>query len=222
MMHQPHADGGGPRYFGLYPAIVTDLEDPSSLGRVQVKFPWLGSDGERDVRAWATLVTPYADQGQGFQMLPEVDSQVVVGFEAGNLRRPYIVGSCWNGKESLPEQPQAANDLRLIHSRSGSRLEFDDSSGAAKVTLSMKSGHQLVLDDGGSEITLRHANGASIVFRASGAIEINANSSVEVTAPVLNVHAATANFDGVINCMTVIASTSIVSPLYTPGAGNVW
>jgi uncharacterized protein involved in type VI secretion and phage assembly len=187
-----------------------------------VKFPWLGSDGERDVRAWATLLSPYADQNQGWQTLPEVDSQVVVGFEAGDLRRPYVVGSCWNGKESLPKKPAAANNYRLIQSRSGSLLEFDDSAGAAKVTLSLKSGHQVVLDDGGSEVTLRHSNGASIVFRSSGAIEINANARVDVNAPVLNVHAATANFDGVINCMTLIASTSIVSPLYTPGAGNVW
>jgi uncharacterized protein involved in type VI secretion and phage assembly len=222
MTHPSQPDGAGLRYFGLYPAIVTDLVDAESLGRVQVKFPWLGSDGERDVRAWATLLSPYADRDQGLVTLPEVDSQVVVGFEAGDLRRPYVVGSCWNGKEALPVRPQAANNLRLIQSRSGSRLEFDDSAGAAKVTLSMRSGHQLVLDAGGSEVTLRHANGASIVIRASGAIEITANSSVEVNAPLLNVHAATANFDGIINCTTLIASTSIVSPMYSPGAGNVW
>ena len=37
-----------------------------------------------------------------------------------------------------------------------------------------------------------------------------------------NVHAAVANFDGVINCTTLVASASVVSPSYTPGAGNVW
>ena len=66
-------DGEGPRYFGLYPAIVTDIVDPESLGRIEVKFPWLG---DSDVRAWATLLTPYADDGQGFDVV-----------EAGKRRR---------------------------------------------------------------------------------------------------------------------------------------
>ncbi|WP_206058247.1 phage baseplate assembly protein V, partial [Nonomuraea zeae] len=95
-------DGSAPSYFGVYPAIVTDLVDPDKLGRVEVRYPWLGDDGDRDVRAWATLCSPYADDGQGLQILPEVGSQVVVGFEAGNPRRPYVLGSAWNGRAATP------------------------------------------------------------------------------------------------------------------------
>jgi uncharacterized protein involved in type VI secretion and phage assembly len=214
-------DGAALRFFGLHPAIVTDIVDPDSLGRVEVKFPWLGADGDA-VRAWATLLSPYADDDQGFEVLPAVDTQVVVAFEAGDLRRPYVVGSAWNGRESQPESPAAPNNKRLIKSRAGSLLEFDDTDGAAKVTLSMKSGHTLVLDDSAQEVKLAHANGCSITFTVAGAIQIQANASVDITAPVLNVHAATANFDGVINCTTCICSAGVVSPSYTPGAGNVW
>jgi uncharacterized protein involved in type VI secretion and phage assembly len=220
-MTQQVADGGALRYFGVYPAIVTDIVDPDSLGRIQVSFPWLGADGA-SVRAWATLLTPYADDDQGYEMLPEVDTQVVVAFEAGELRRPYIVGACWNGVESMPESPEQANNKRLIKSRAGSKLEFDDTQGAAKVTLSMQSGHELVLDDSAQEIRLQHSNGCSIVFDAGGRISITANSSVDITAPVLNVHAPVANFDGLINCQTIVCSASVVSPSYTPGAGNIW
>jgi uncharacterized protein involved in type VI secretion and phage assembly len=214
-------EGSGPLYVGLYPALVTNIVDPENLGRIQVKFPSLGQSGD-DVRAWATLLTPYADDNQGFEILPAVDTQVVVGFEAGNPRRPYILGSCWNGRESLPESPQAANNKRLIKTRSGSLLEFDDSEGAAKVTVSMKSGHQLVLDDGALEVSLKHSNGCTIVFNAGGQIEIQANATVEITASALNVHAATATFDGMVNCTTLNASVGVVSPSYTPGAGNIW
>lgn len=220
-MRHRRPDGDAPRYFGLYPALVTDLVDPSSLGRIEVELPWLGSAGS-DVRAWATLLTPYADDDQGYEMLPEVGTQVVVGFEAGEPTRPYIVGSCWNGVEALPESPTSSNDKRLIKSRSGSLLEFDDTQGAAKVTVSMQSGHKLVLDDASQEITLTHSNGCSIVFNAGGQISITANSTVEITASALNVHAPTANFDGLINCTTVICSSGVVSPSYTPGAGNIW
>jgi uncharacterized protein involved in type VI secretion and phage assembly len=213
-------DGEGERYLGVYPAIVTNIVDPAKLGRIEVKFPWLGPDGE-NVRAFATLVTPYADANQGFEMLPAVGSQVCVAFEAGVLRRPYILGASWNGQEPLPAQPEKGNNRRLIRSRSGSLLEFDDTPGASKVTLSMRNGHQLVLDDGGDQITLTHANGCVITFNAAGEIDIQANATVELTAIAFNVHAATATFDGIVNCTTLNASDSIVSPAYTPGMGNI-
>src|SRR5690606_32797767 len=82
-------DGDGPRFFGLYPAIVTDVVDDAGLGRVEVRFPWLGNDGDQRVRARATLLSPYADRDQGLQFVPEKGSQVVVAFEAGDPRRPY-------------------------------------------------------------------------------------------------------------------------------------
>jgi uncharacterized protein involved in type VI secretion and phage assembly len=214
-------DGDARRHFGVYPAIVTDIVDHKNLGRIQVKLPSLGGDGEA-VRAWATLLTPYADDDQGFEMLPAVDTLVVVAFEAGDLRRPYIVGSAWNGKAALPQTPEAPNNKRLIKTRSGSLLEFDDTDGAAKVTVSMKSGHKLVLDDSAQEVKLTHANGCTVTMNVAGQVEIQANATVEVTAAAVNVHAATATFDGIVNCTTLIASAGVVSPSYTPGAGNIW
>ncbi|MEO8333813.1 MAG: phage baseplate assembly protein V [bacterium] len=214
-------DGTADRYFGVYPAIVTDIVDPDSIGRIQLKFPWLGTMGD-DVRAWATLCTPYADDDQGIEILPSVDTQVVVAFEAGDLRRPYILGSCWNGRESLPEAPAAANNKRLWKTRAASLLEFDDTDGAEKITLSTDSGHKLVMDNAAQEVKLTHSNGSVITFTASGQIQLQANATVEITASALNVHCATSTFDGLINCTTVICSSGVVSPSYTPGAGNIW
>jgi len=122
----------------------------------------------------------------------------------------------------LPESPDAANNKRLIKTRSGSLLEFDDTDGAAKITLSTSSGHKLLLDDGGTQVVLTHSNGSVITFNAGGQIEIQANATVEITASALNVHAATATFDGMVNCTTLNASVGVVSPSYTPGAGNIW
>jgi uncharacterized protein involved in type VI secretion and phage assembly len=214
-------DGEGQRYFGVYPAIVTNIVDPKQLGRIEVKFLSLGEDGDT-VRAWVTLLTPYADNDQGYQMLPSVDTQVVVAFEAGHLHRGYIVGSAWNGKESLPQSPEQANNKRLIKTRSGSLLEFDDTQGASKITLSTSTGYKLLLDEGGMQVTLTHSNGTHITFNAAGQVEITANATVEITASAVNVHAPTATFDGMVNCTTLNASVGVISPSYTPGAGNIW
>ena len=215
-------DGEARRYFGVYPALVTDIVDSLGLGRVQVRFPWLGNTGSNDVRAWATLVSPYADDDQGLEILPSVGTQVVVAFEAGDLTRPYVVGATWNGMESLPESASQPNNKRLLKSRAKSLLEFDDTDGAAKVTISMQSGHKVVLDDAAQEVTVTHSNGCFVKIDVAGRVVVQANASCDITAPVLNVHAATANFDGLVNCTTLVASASVVSPSYTPGAGNIW
>jgi uncharacterized protein involved in type VI secretion and phage assembly len=216
-----HTDGDARRYFGLFPAVVTSIVDTGRLGRIEVKFPFLGKAGDT-VRAWATLVTPYADQDQGFEMLPAVDSQVVVGFEAGRLERPYIVGAAWNGKESLPSPPREANNLRLIKTRSGSRLEFDDTAGAAKVTLALNDNIQLVLDDGASTVTLQHNNGCVIKLDGAGNVTVTAKAGVTINAPAgLTVNAPATTFSGSVTCMALTA-TSVTSPLYSQGAGNIW
>jgi uncharacterized protein involved in type VI secretion and phage assembly len=221
-MSGPRDDGGAVRHFGVYPALVTDLEDPDKLGRIKVTFPWLGAAGN-SAAAWATLVSPYADADQGFEFIPARGTQVLVSFEAGDLRRPYVLGACWNGAESLPEAPSNADDIRLIHTRSGHELRFDDSSGAAKVTLSTGGGHSLVLDDAaGGTITLTHTNGSTIEINAAGEVSVTANATIELTATALNVHAPMATFDGIVECQTLISDVGVVSPSYTPGVGNVW
>jgi uncharacterized protein involved in type VI secretion and phage assembly len=214
------ADGSAPSYFGVYPAIVTNIVDTKRLGRVEVRFPWLGKGGAR-VRAWATLCTPYADVGQGLQIMPEVDSQVVVAFEAGNLRRPYVVGAAWNGDASVPQLPEKPNNIRVLRSRAGSRLEFDDSAGSPKLTISTDAGHRVVLDTGGQEVTVEHAAGCVVRLTATS-VEISGNVTVDVDALMVNVDAPISTFSGMVKCQTLMAESVVISPSYTPGAGNFW
>ena len=231
-------DGDLPRYVGVYPAIVTDPADPESLGRVEVHFPWLGG-ADPDLRAWATLCWPYADDGRTPMVLPEVGSQVVVAFEAGELRRPYILGAVWNGTAAQPERPSGDDDLRVLTTGSGSRLELDDTSDHPKITLvtprgyrvvlddsarrasvGTASGHEVTLDDTVERVTVAHASGCTVTLSAAS-VTIRGNVTVDVIAPQVKVDASLAEFSGVLKADTVIATTSVVSPSYTPGAGNL-
>lgn len=212
-------DAGGRRRFGLYSATVLDVVDPDELGRIRVQPPDLAGDTEGGSGVWATLLTPYAADGQGFLFLPEVGSRVVVGFEAGDPRRPFVVGGFWSGTGAIPESSATARDVRLIHTRGGSRIEFD-SPGAAKIAVSTGSGHRLVLDEGGSSIRIEHANGSLVVVDGAG-IELRAHGTVTVRAAAVQVRAPIASFDGVVTCSTLVASAGVVSPSYTPGLGNL-
>jgi phage gp45-like len=90
------------------------------------------------------------------------------------------------------------------------------------VTLSTKGGHKLVLDEGASEVQLMHSNGCLIKFDSSGNVTITATSEVTINAPSgLTVNAPSATFSGSVTCQAHTA-TSVTSPLYSQGAGNVW
>jgi uncharacterized protein involved in type VI secretion and phage assembly len=218
-------------YPGLYPATVSKLaEDPSSLKRIEVELDWLATTTNgTPPKAWAVLATPYADGKQGFQMLPEIGSTVVVGFQAGFLDHPYVVGAMWNGKTDVPEAFTDKNDKRLIKTRSGSLLEFDDTDG--KVAIRIRSAgategaktNQITLDDAGQSITISSASGATITLTTAGGVTIDAAATVDVTAASVTVKSDMSTFTGTIVCDTLIAKGGgVVAPTYTPGAGNTW
>lgn len=212
-------------HHGLYPATVLALAgDPQSRQRIKVSFDWLAAtEGGKPPFGWATLITPYADGDEGFQMLPEVGSTVVVGFQAGHLDHPYVVGAVWNGKAKAPDAFTDANNTRVIQTRSGSRVEFDDTKGAVAIRISTPGGHKVVLDDKGTSIEVSASSGARIELTAAGGVTITAASTVDVTAAMVTVDAPMTQFTGVVTCETLIAKGGgVISPMYTPGAGNVW
>jgi phage protein D len=80
----------------LVVGVVTNNNDPEQMGRVRVKYPSL-SDSEES--GWARIATPSAGKARGLLMLPQVDEEVIIGFEHGDTRRPIVVGSVFNGKD---------------------------------------------------------------------------------------------------------------------------
>lgn len=211
-------------------AIVTDLNDPKSLGRVKVKFPWMPRAEETAV--WARIATLMAGGDRGTWFIPEVDDEVLVAFVAGDPASPVVLGGLWNGAQTPPETMDGAgnNDIRSVTSRAGHKLTFDDTAGQERVEITTQGGHTVTLDDAaGGTITIAHSNGAKIEIDASGSVKVTANARVTVDAPaqvnvttgMLNVDAAMSKFSGVVKCETLITN-AVVSSSYTPGAGNVW
>jgi phage protein D len=91
---------------GLTIGIVTNNKDPDGLGRVRVKFPHLSSQEES---WWGRIVTPGAGTDTGLMFLPQIDDEVLVGFEHGDLRRPLVLGGLWGSKA----KPPTASDVFL-------------------------------------------------------------------------------------------------------------
>jgi uncharacterized protein involved in type VI secretion and phage assembly len=231
MVADERVPGGlGGRFYGLYPARVTDIKDPDSQGRVKVALPWAAdAAGGGRYEAWARLATLMGGNNRGSWFVPDVEDEVLVGFEAGDPRRPYVVGSLWNGKDAPPESMDGAgrNAKKVLRSRNGVVITLDDTDGQETLTLETPGGQKVTLKDGPGSIEVKDSNGNSLKMEASG-ITVNASAKVtinastaEISAGMLTVNAGMSKFSGVVQADTVITN-SVVSASYTPGAGNVW
>lgn len=223
------ATGPGGLFYGVYPARVTDVVDPDQQGRVKVRLPWSPDAGGNNYEAWARLATMMGGNNRGTFFIPDVDDEVLVAFEGGNPRRPYVVGALWNGQDAPPEQMDGAgkNDLKTILSRQGVRITLDDTDGAVKLRLETPGGQSIVLSDADNSIEADDSNGNSIRMDAGGitiiaSVEVKVQAStVEIDASMVTVNSGFSQFSGVVQCSTLITD-SVVSASYTPGAGNIW
>jgi uncharacterized protein involved in type VI secretion and phage assembly len=221
--------GLGGRWYGAFPALVTDIVDPEGLGRVKIALPWSPDTAGARYETWARLATFMAGNNRGSWFIPDVDDEVLIVFEGGDPRRPYVIGSLWNGKDKPPESMDGAgkNFKKVLRSRNGVKLTMDDADGREQFIVETPGGQKLTLKDGPGAVEIVDSNGNSIKMEASGItitasakVTINA-SQVAVSAGMVTVDAAMSKFSGVVQCDTMI-SNSVISASYTPGAGNIW
>lgn len=158
---------------GIVIGLVCDLDDPEKIGRVRVKFPNL----DDQVSQWARIASPMAGGQRGFFMRPEVDDEVLVAFEQGDPRRPYIVGSLWSKADPPPadDGKPVDNNWRFFSSRSGHLMKFDDTDGAERIEIVGQGGqHKLVIDVSGQKIEISCASGDIAVSAPAGKLSLDA------------------------------------------------
>jgi uncharacterized protein involved in type VI secretion and phage assembly len=210
-------------------AEVIAVDDPDRLNRVQIRLLSFDGIGDHDGPIWARVAAPFAGADRGAFFIPDVGDEVLVVFEAGDARRPYVIGGLWNGSDAPPESMDGAgnNFKKVLKSRNGVTVTLDDQNGQEQFIAETPGGQKFTLKDGPGSVEIADSNGNSIKMEASGitlttsaVVTINANS-LSVSASAVSVNAGSSNFSG-----TVIAATvntpSVVGATYTPGAGNIW
>jgi uncharacterized protein involved in type VI secretion and phage assembly len=139
---------------GLSIGLVTKVD----VGKIKLNFPWLDENHESD---WVRIATAMSGDNRGSFFMPEVNDEVLVGFDKGDTRTPYVVGFLWNGVDAPPGQD--VRDRRIT-SKNGHSIRFLDS------TPSGGSLGALVIEDAhGNAITM--SNG-KITIRSQGVLEL--------------------------------------------------
>jgi uncharacterized protein involved in type VI secretion and phage assembly len=145
------------RYAGVVTGIVKNLNDPDGQGRIELQFPWL-SDSVRS--SWAPVASALAGKQRGAFFMPEIDDEVLVAFEHGDINHPFIVGFLWNGVDTPPE---TTNQNRIIKTPGGHQLRFEDTAGAKKVIVKSNGGHQVEINDAAQTITIKTSGGNQFI-----------------------------------------------------------
>jgi phage protein D len=182
----------------LLVGLVTNNNDPKGWGRVKVKFPTLTTEHESN---WARVVGLGAANERGFYCLPEIDDEVLVGFEHGDIHRPYVMGGVWNGKDKTVETVDETIKnrkvrLRTIKTRTGHTIQFveeDHLMSKAGIYITTKDGHKIDLNDSQKFIEIQTANkhsirmddsprSKSIEIKTSGLNEVSLNDTTSIVS----------------------------------------
>jgi phage protein D len=190
---------GSPPIYGVVVGQVTDVRDPLDQGRVRLTFPWLSDSYTSD---WARVVQAGAGHERGFVIVPEVDDEVLVAFQHGDVEYPHVIGGLHNGVDrpkslgTLVDSGTGAVDFRWFASRLGHHISFDDCvdgggillrTGDENEAIALNAAKQRIRITSSGEIVIEGEG--DITIRSSGSLSLGASSSLELKAPQVSVTA---------------------------------
>jgi phage protein D/phage baseplate assembly protein gpV len=155
------------QFFGVWVGTVVDNNEMTEaeipMGRVKLAYPGLSP---QITSGWAQCARPMGGKGMGFYAVPEVGEQVLIAFENGDLGHPYVLGSLANALAMPPAtNADGQNNKRIIKSRAGHMITFDDTLDVGKLVIEDKHGSSIVMDS------------------TDGSVTISANTSLKLVAP---------------------------------------
>jgi len=211
--HRAQEEEAG-RVYDAVIGIVTDIKDDAKLCRVKVKIPAL-PDGN-DNTWWCNWVSVGGGKDRGWFSVPEVDDEVLIMFEHGDIGRPVIIGALWNGKDSPPDNnSDGSNKKRMFKSKSGGTVTLDDDAGTVaiedgggkgkveiskenKVTIEAKSGDSCfqakeAMTILAGEIEISGSDEVDFIAGSSG-LKASAGGEVKVNASIVKIQGSTVDF----------------------------
>ena len=172
------------KIFGVVPAQVLNNVDETGKGRVQVRLPWMPG-----FEPWARVSVLMAGDSQGTYFIPQVGDEVLLAFNQGDVREPYVIGSLWNGQDQPPaDAPDDPINTRLIRTPSGHEVAFDETEGSISITSS--DGQKITLDP--EKIEVANADGTAVLtLETDGSITIKSSVEIDLEAPKISIQGDT-------------------------------
>lgn len=193
---EPRSTTTDKRYYGVVGATIVDNIDPEKMGRVKIKYPWFDASMESE---WCQVMNLYAGNDYGSVFVPEVGDSVLVAFELGDMRKPFVLGGLYNDKALPPTAREAAKDQKMIRTKGQHEFLLDDTPGKESVQLKTKGGHSVVLDDVAKTVTVKTNSGQEVALEDSGSkvtIKTSGGQSITMDASGIKLTATSITLSG--------------------------
>jgi len=145
-------------------AIVMDNDDPDKLGRVKVQHFWQQG---KETSPWVRIIHAHGgrmnNEVHGFYFIPEIDDEVLVGFENENPNKPFVVGSVYHKDSSPGDWVGKDNSVKAIRTKQGNQILFSDEKGKEEIRI-LNSDPK----DATNEITLTLKDNGKISIKTKG------------------------------------------------------
>jgi uncharacterized protein involved in type VI secretion and phage assembly len=170
------------KIFGVTVCTVVNNIDCTGGARVQLSLPWLPG-----FQPWARMSNMMGGMGRGSYFIPQIGDEVLVSFNHGDVREPYVLGTLWNTMDRPPTlSPTDAVTMRKIRTPLGHELSFDEAQQA--VTLASNTMSTVTLDPQKAQISTPTA---TITIGKLGDVTIKAATKLTLEAPVIEINADT-------------------------------
>ena len=162
-------------------ALVTDNHDQKGLGRVRVKFHWMGDD---EKSPWLRVTSPHGGDGKGMFFIPEVGEEVIIGFEGDSPIKPYVIGTVYHG-QAKTKFGNEQNDVKALQTRSGNLIVMNDKEGSVHVADA--AGNDMLIDGSGNvKIT---ASESIVLTCGDSKIEMKKDGTIKITGKEISITA---------------------------------
>ncbi len=168
----PYTDPLVYRDAGPQTAVVKENYDKDGIGRIKVHFNWQKSS---EMSPWIRVTTLHSGNEKGMFFIPEKDEEVLVDFESGDVEKPFVTGAVYHGGSKSGKEDKD-NNFKIIKTKSGNTITFDDKEGSIKV-----------VDKKGSSVYIKGDNTIEVTSQSkvtvnSSDIELNADNNITLNA----------------------------------------
>ncbi len=179
---------------GLMNAIVKDIWDEKHPGMVKVEY--LMGEKTQKTSDWVRVMTPYGGKEFGNYWLPEIGTEVIVGFVNGNLNTPVVIGCMWNDTDTFPKDTVTEkNEVKRIMTKAGTTILFSDTEGKEKITIRTPKELEISIDDEAESIALqdKEKNNSILLDAKGGNLKVTAKTAITLAVGSKEVLKADAN-----------------------------
>jgi uncharacterized protein involved in type VI secretion and phage assembly len=173
----------GNKIYGILLGIVTSIDDPENKNRVKVRLLTQAKDNyETD---FIRVASPFSGNEYGVFFMPEVDDEVIVGFNNGDIESPVVIGSLYNMKRKAPFTIEnGENTTKALVSKENNKIVIDDSDDNKSIVIQTKSEYKVVIDDKNGKITIsdKGENNGVLIDSNNGTIEVLAENEIKLKA----------------------------------------